>query len=116
MVLFLLRSYLKIGPEGLELLLWPGKPIVASWGEITHLEYKKIAGFLTYDRLFLDRSFYENRSVIVLTQNSRQWVAAQKKFIVLSDFVGWPDGDLAKGLQQFAPQIFEPANPASNNS
>jgi len=107
----LFRSSLKASPECLELLLWPAKPQTFSWDEITHLEHKKVLGLVAYDRLFLDRPRHENRIVIALTTKSREWVDAQKIYIILSDFQGWPNGKLADDLYRYAPQIFEQANP-----
>jgi hypothetical protein len=100
------RSYLKTSPQGLELYYWPGRQIIASWDEVTHLESRKFMGTIANDRLFLNRSLYENRIVISLTQKSKEWVDKQKMFIPLSDFKGWPDGGLANDLRKYTPHVF----------
>jgi hypothetical protein len=100
------RSYLKTSPQGIKLYYWPGRQIVASWYEVTHLECKKIRGIIARDRLFLNRPLYENQIVIPLTQKSKEWLDKQKIFIPLSDFKGWPDGELANDLRRYAPHVF----------
>ena len=102
-----LRSHLKISSHGLDMFYWPGRRIFATWDEVTYLANKKILGVLEYDCLYLDRSLYENRIIIALTKKSREWVDAQKMYIPLNDFHGWPEGDLANALRRYLPHILE---------
>lgn len=98
----LLFSYLRVSPQGLELRYASLYRVKTSWQNIEHFGKSKAYGEFTRDALFL------KKAVAVAPENRvARWLGDKIiREIVIGDFRGWPDGELAQALQQHIPHIF----------
>ncbi len=113
MSLFLLRqmgnvilqffSYIKVSPEGLEQKFWPYIHIRCHWSDID-----KVGKWLITDVLYLNSYEIIGPSIYLKKPFSLFRIPTQK-LMALSSYQGWPDGQLAEDIRQFAPQLFDPA-------
>ena len=97
----LFLSYLKVSPEGLELSYWPTYRIRLSWQDVERVGKCKALGVFPCDALYLDRAEARERNATI-----REWGLAKRCIVPLSDFRGWPTGELAKDLRRYLPQLF----------
>jgi hypothetical protein len=99
----LIFSYLKVSDEGIELLYWPNYRIKSTWDMIDHLGKVSVIGSLTSDVLFL-RGETEETSAVEL---NRHRGIKERRIIPLSDFRGWPKGQLYSDLLRLIPDIIK---------
>jgi len=97
----LIFSYLLVSDEGIELLYWPNYRIKSTWDMIDCLGKVSVLGSITSDVLFL-RSETGDISAVDI---SRHRGIKERRIIPLSDFRGWPKGQLFCDLQRFIPDI-----------
>ena len=99
----LLFSCLKLSAEGLELRYAAVYRAQTSWENIERFGKSNTHGEFPRDALLLKKAVAvepENAVVRWLGQKTTQ------EFII-GDFRGWPDGELAQSIRQYAPHIFE---------
>jgi len=97
----LIFSYLMVSDEGIELLYWPNYRLKSTWEKIDHLGKVTVIGSLTSDVLYLRDETGETRTVEI----NRPRGIKEKHIISLSDFRGWPKGQLYSALLRFIPEI-----------
>ena len=97
----LIFSYLMVSDEGIELLYWPNYRLKSSWEEIGYLGKVTVIGNLTSDVLYLRCETGEANGVEINRHRGIQ----EKCIIPLSDFRGWPKGQLYTDLLRFIPDI-----------
>lgn len=95
------RSYLRISPAGMELFYWPNHRLQASWDQMDRIEQRKVL-FSTRHLLYLK----ENASFGSRTIRGQELGLGSQRFISLSDFQGWPEGQLAEDLRRYVPHLF----------
>jgi hypothetical protein len=98
------KSCLKLNDAGIEFEIYPKPSIKIGWHEVLRLERGTLFGSIPFDKLYIDRPPLGSASWVVWSGN-REWVAQQRQFIPLNNFVGWPDGELAADLRRYIPQI-----------
>ena len=96
-------SYLMVSDEGIELLYWPNYRIKSTWDMIDHLGKVTVIGSLTSDVLFL-RGETEETSAVGM---NRHRGIKERRIIPLSDFRGWPKGQLYSDLLRLIPDIIK---------
>lgn len=100
------KSYLRVGPTGLEIYWHPGNTIKVDWKEVIRLERKRHFGVIPSDVLYVDRPvFTETTKPIFLTRQAKEYYEKQKLGIPLRLYNGWPDGQLKEELTKYIPQI-----------
>ena len=99
----LIFSYLMVSDEGIELLYWPNYRIKSTWDMIDHLGKVTVIGSLTSDVLFL-RGETEETSAGGM---NRHRGIKERRIIPLSDFRGWPKGQLYSDLLRLIPDIIK---------
>ena len=99
----LIFSYLKVSDEGIELLYWPNYRIKSTWDMIDHLGKVTVIGSLTSDVLFLRGETEETSAVEI----NRHRGIKERRIIPLSDFRGWPKGQLYCDLLRLIPDIIK---------
>lgn len=92
-------AFLKIGPQGIENKLWPFRHIRAGWGDLDRLEK-----YFYYDALYLKD--YEVIGPSLSFSGPLKRLNLIQPLISLGSYRGWPDGQLAADLRQYAPQLF----------
>lgn len=97
----LFLSYLKVSPDGLELHYWPIYRIRVAWQDVERLGKCKLLGVFSCDALYLNRAEARARNATI-----REWGLAKRCIVPLSDFRGWPDGELADDLRWYIPHVF----------
>ncbi|MCK4816700.1 hypothetical protein KA005_13095 [bacterium] len=97
----LIFSYLMVSDEGIELLYWPNYRLKSSWEELENLGKVTVIGSLTSDVLYLRGETGEANGVEI----DRHRGIKEKRIIPLSDFRGWPKGQLYTDLLRFIPDI-----------
>ena len=99
----LLFSYLRVSPHGLELRYASLYRAKISWQNIERFGKSKAYGEFLRDALFL------KSAVAVVPENKiARWLGDKKiQEIVIGDFRGWPDGELAQSIRQYVPHLFE---------
>ena len=97
----LIFSYLMVSDEGIELLYWPNYRLKSSWEELENLGKVTVIGNLTSDVLYLRGETGEANGVEINRHRGIQ----EKCIIPLSDFRGWPKGQLYTDLLRFIPDI-----------
>lgn len=103
----LLRSYLRVSPEGLELYYWPLYRLRAAWPEVVRLGTCKMLGLFPCDALYLDRPESQAREAFV-----REWGLAKRCVVPVGDFRGWPAGPLAADVGRYIPHILNAPPPS----
>ena len=96
----LLLSYLKVTSNGLHLHFWPKYTTQVKWEEIDRLGKCRFLFLFPCDALFLKKAEAKTKNATL-----RDWGLAKKCIIPLSDFQGWPDGELAQCLKKYIPAI-----------
>ncbi len=91
---------IKITPRGIEHRIWPYRHIRSRWSEID-----RIGKFLFYDVIYLIS--YEVIGLSLSYTRPLKFLAFSQTSIALSSYEGWPNGQLAKDLEHYAPQLFE---------
>ena len=100
------RSYLRVGPPGLEIYWHPGNTIKADWTEVIRLERKRHLGVIQSDLLYIDRPVFAGKmEPIFLTKKAKEHFEKQRLGIPLRLYNGWPDGQLEEELNKYIPQI-----------
>jgi hypothetical protein len=100
------RSYLRVGPAGLEIYWHPGNAIEVAWQEVIRLERKRHWGVIQSDLLYVDRPiFTDKRKPIFLTEKIKEHFEKQRLGIPLRLYNGWPNGQLEEELNKYIPQI-----------
>ena len=103
-ILKVLFSYLRVSAEGLVLCYAAECQVMTSWQNIERLGKSDFQGeYFSTDALIL------KKPVIVVPENKLARLIVRKtiEVIVVGDFRGWPDGELARSIRQYAPHIFE---------
>lgn len=103
-ILKVLFSYLRVSAEGLELCYAAECQVMTSWQNIERLGKSDFQGeYFSSDALIL------KKPVMAVPENKLARLIARKamEVIVVGDFKGWPDGELAQSIRQYAPHIFE---------
>ena len=102
----LIFSYLVISDEGLELLYWPNYRLETTWKELDRLGSVTVIGSLTSDLLYLRGKFVDANAEEI----DRHRGIRERRVISLSDFKGWPKGQLHDDLERYIPDIIEGIN------
>jgi hypothetical protein len=97
----LFLSYLRISADGLELHYWPTYRVHVAWQDVERLGKCKFLGFFPCDALYLNRADARVRNATI-----REWALAKRCIIPLSDFRGWPAGELEADLRRYIPYVF----------
>ena len=103
-ILKVLFSYLRVSAEGLELRYAAECQVMTSWQNIERLGKSDFQGdYFSGDALIL------KQPAVVEPENklARLIVRKTMEVIMIGDFHGWPDGELAQRIRQYAPHIFE---------
>lgn len=90
-------SYLLLSDEGIAERRWPGSKKLIPWDKVVNVRKFSTLGFFKSDVLV----YKENRRV-----SSLETKEVLNGF-TLSDFAGWPKGDLADELRRIRPQVFK---------
>jgi uncharacterized Tic20 family protein len=93
-------STLEINEQGLEYKLWPQLHIRCTWADV-HLITKQL-GFIEV----LQVNKYEKVGACMSLGKLGSMFRMEKMSMPLSKFNGWKNGDLAKDLRRFSPQLF----------
>jgi hypothetical protein len=99
----LLLSYLRLSSQGLELHYWPNYRVHVPWNAVERLGQCHALGMMRGDALYLHHS-RSGASAEILSRTSG---LQQKRIIPLSDFRGWPQGQLAQELARFIPEVVD---------
>ena len=94
-------SYVKISPDGIEQKNSPNKNIRCNWSDVDKLG-KSI--------LFTDVIHLNSFEVVGMSLSLKspfRFLRPKQGFISLTGYEGWPDGQLADDLKQYAPKLFE---------
>jgi hypothetical protein len=102
-------SYLKISAVGLEYHRWPFNTIVCFWSEVERISHGKYNG-KPFASLLISR--HEPGREISL--GKAKLGSAKYKIVPLSDFKGWPEGNLSDELRTYAPRLFAQETYAEN--
>lgn len=94
-------SYLKLSSEGLEYHRWPLNMIACKWSEVERIAQGRVIG-----KPFATLMIRRNKVGREISLGIATLGSARHKLVALSDFRGWPDGDLAIELKQYAPRLF----------
>ena len=95
-----------ISDEGLELFYWPNYRLKTTWEELDRLGSVTGFGSLTSDVLYLrGKSVGANAEEI-----DRHRGIQERRVVSLSDFKGWPKGQLHDDLLRFIPDIIKGIN------
>lgn len=90
-------NYLQISEEGIGERRWPGKFKLVPWDKVESVRHYATLGIF--------------RSDVLVFKEMRQVSESEKKeelnIFTLSDYQGWPKGDLAKELRKRRPQAFK---------
>lgn len=95
-------SYVKVSPDGLEQKFWPYKHIRCNWSDVDKIG----KWWLFNDVVYLNSCEIIGPS-ISLKMPFRLFHFSSQDFITLSGYQGWSDGQLAKDMRKFAPQLFK---------
>ena len=90
-----------LAKDGLELHYWPIYRIRVAWQDVERLGKCKLLGVFSCDALYLNRAEARARNATI-----REWGLAKRCIVPLSDFRGWPDGELADDLRWYIPHVF----------
>lgn len=93
--------YLTITPDGIEQNISPFKHIRSNWSEVD-----KFGKFLFSTDVIYLKSF-EVLGFSLSLKSPYRFFRPKQGFISLTGYKGWPDGQLAKDLKQYAPKLFE---------
>lgn len=94
-------SYIEISPSGIEQKHLRDKHIRCKWDDVDRLgKY-----FLFYDVIYLNT--YETVSKPFSLNTLLSFLRPKQGYVFLSWYNGWPNGELAKELEQYAPRLFE---------
>jgi uncharacterized Tic20 family protein len=100
-VILVFASVIKTTPDGIEMKYVPFKHIRCAWSEVDRIgKY-----FLFYDAIYLKS--YEVIGLSLSLKSFYKIFQPSQGFITLSGYIGWPDGQLAMDLKQYAPGLFE---------
>jgi hypothetical protein len=99
----LIFSFLETSLDGIRVHYWPNYHIRVGWQMIDRLGKASFLGKTNCDALHL-RNLQGKPSAYEI---SRHAGIQQKRLIALSDFKGWPNGDLHQELVQFIPEIVD---------
>jgi uncharacterized Tic20 family protein len=94
-------SYVKISPDGIEQKNSPYKHIRCTWSEVDKLGRL----FLLTDVIYLNS--FELVGMSLSLKLPFRFLRPKQSFISLTGYEGWPEGQLANDLKQYAPNIFE---------
>jgi uncharacterized Tic20 family protein len=94
-------SYVKISPDGIEQKNSPYKHIRCTWSEA-----EKLGKLLLFTEVIYLNSF-EVVGMSLSLKLPFRFLRSKQSFISLTGYEGWPDGQLANDLKQYAPNIFE---------
>jgi uncharacterized Tic20 family protein len=94
-------SYIKISPEGIEQKNSPYKHIRCNWSDVDKLG--KL--FLFTDVIYLNS--FEVLGFSLSLKSPFRFLRPKQGFITLTGYEGWPEGQLATDLKQYAPKLFE---------
>jgi hypothetical protein len=99
-VVFLFFAYIKVTPEGIE-QKYPGSIHIRSkWSDVDRF------GTLFFNNV-LYLNAYEELGLSLSLRSPFQLFRPKQRFISLSNYNGWPNGQLANQLKQYAPRLFE---------
>jgi hypothetical protein len=90
-------SYLQVSPNGIEYRLWPFYHLEFQWDDIESIKQSRLLGVFPYDSM----------TVVTTNRSSYSTTTVLNQSISLSDFQGWPKGELAATLREYAPHLFE---------
>jgi hypothetical protein len=90
-------SYLQVSPEGIQYRFWPFYYLEFDWDDIESITQSRLLGIFPYDSM----------NVTVTNRSGYATTAVLKQSISLTDFQGWPKGQLAATLREYAPHLFE---------
>ena len=107
----LFLSYLQVSPDGLELHYWPTYRLRVAWQDIERVGRCKLLGILPCDALYLDRAEARAHNAAI-----REWGLATRCIVPLSDFRGWPAGELEQDLRRYIPHVFVPQERDPSNT
>jgi hypothetical protein len=99
----LFLSYLEVSDQGINLFYWPNYRINVSWQEVNRLGKAIFLGRQSSDVLYLRKGPEEGIPSLI----DRHRGFREKRIIPLSDFRGWPDGDLYNDLMRYIPNIIQ---------
>ena len=94
-------SYINVSPDGVEQKYAISKHIRSKWSDVDRLG--KL--FLFTDVIYLNS--YEVVGTSLSLKSPFRSIRSKQDFITLRGYEGWPDGQLADDLKQYAPQLFE---------
>jgi hypothetical protein len=87
-----------LSPAGLEYLRWPLKPNTATWAEVEEVRVSKKFGHATLLIRRTKPGFELDLGFMTLGSKSY-------KFIPLSDFMGWREGNLLEEMRTHLPKL-----------
>jgi len=94
-------AYIKTTPSGIEQKQWPYKHIRCNWSDVDRIgKYR-----LFYDAIYLKS--YEVIGLSISLKTPFRLFRPSQNIMMLTTYTGWAEGQLAKDLRQFAPQLFE---------
>jgi uncharacterized Tic20 family protein len=94
-------SYVKISPDGIVQKNSPYKHIRCNWPDVDKLG----KFFLLTDVIYLNS--FEVLGFSLSLKSPFRFLRPKQGFIALTGYEGWPDGQLANDLKQYAPKLFE---------
>jgi len=94
-------SYIKISPEGIEQKNSPYKHIRSNWSDVD-----KLGKFFLFTDI-LSLNSYEVLGFSLSLKSPFRFLRPKQGFIALTGYEGWPEGQLANDLKQYAPRLFE---------
>jgi len=101
-------TYLKVSPTGIEYRHWPSYGLRCKWDDIESLGKRTSLGIFTSDVLLLERVEPIGWQISMTVR--RKLGLNPKYFVPLTGIKGWPNGELAEDLQQYAPHLFKEKN------
>ncbi len=100
-ILLSLFSYIQISPDGIEHKYSPYRHIRCKWSDID------ILGKYLFYRDVLYLNSFEVLGMSLSLKSPFRFLHPKQEFIMLTGYNGWPDGQLANDLRQYAPRLFE---------
>jgi uncharacterized Tic20 family protein len=94
-------SYVQSSASGLEYRFWPYQHIRCSWPDVEKLGKH----WLFIDAVYLKRGEVIGRPIAQILL-PKEFLSYSQEIIPLAGYSGWPDGQLAKDLQRYAPHLF----------
>jgi len=106
-----LFSYLELSPLGIEYRKWPNYGLRCNWSDVEKKGVYQSLGIFPYDVLYLKKA--EPVGWQLTMSIRRKLGLRQQCTITLTGIHGWPNGQLAKQLKKYIPEILSDQLPES---